>query len=247
MPKLLETNGIVVGYTDYRESDRIVRLITSEFGLLSVLARSARSSKNKMVGTIDLGNHLNVAIRSSNNDIWYLNSATLIDGHLNIRDDLYKLALMTYCCEITSKFSTAEAEAEKLFGLLKNTLGLLNQKKPIFGRQFRIGFEMKSLAFSGFLPTLSYCVNCGLASDSSMVYSLSEGGAAHVDCSQEAEIIAPLEWLKGLDTCLRRPLHDSISSQPINGPIWAIARQIEYHIESNLRSRSFLASLETGC
>lgn len=48
------TQALVLHAFDYRESSRIVRLATSELGIVSVIARGTRSPKSKMGSALDL-------------------------------------------------------------------------------------------------------------------------------------------------------------------------------------------------
>ena len=244
MSEAQEIDAIVVGYTDYGESDRIARLLSPQVGLISVMGRSARRSKHRMSGIIDLGNHITANVRPGKGEIWTLSNATLQRGFLNIRHHIHKLALMSYCCEISSRFGQANMPAPKLFGLLEHSLSLLDTENNDFGMRFRLGFELKAISFAGLQPPLSTCAVCGQASHGDMVYSLTAGGAAHASCDTQSEIQTSVDWLQELEQALRSPLKDSMSEPPLKGPRWVIARQIEHHTESALRSRSFLATLE---
>ncbi|MBI3566572.1 MAG: recombination protein O N-terminal domain-containing protein [Gemmatimonadetes bacterium] len=48
------TDALVLHAFDYRESSRIVRLATRDLGIVSVIARGARSTKSKMGSSLDL-------------------------------------------------------------------------------------------------------------------------------------------------------------------------------------------------
>ena len=244
MSEAQEIDAIVVGYTDYGESDRIARLLSPQVGLISVMGRSARRSKHRMSGIIDLGNQIKASVRPGKGEIWTLSQASLHKGFLKIRNHIHKLALMSYCCEISSRFGQANMPAPKLYGLLEHSLSVLDTETNDFGMCFRLGFELKALTFAGLQPPLSTCAVCGDASHGEMVYSLTAGGAAHASCDPKSEIPASVAWFQSLDRTLRAPLKESISEPPLKGPHWAIARQIEYHTEASLRSRGFLATLE---
>ena len=41
------------------------------------------------------------------------------EGYLKIRNHIHKLALLSYCCEITSRFGQVNMPAPKLYGLLQ--------------------------------------------------------------------------------------------------------------------------------
>ena len=58
-------SAIVLRYTDYGESDRIVHLLTKEHGQISAMVRGARTSTKKYSGLIDLGNIIEVEFSST--------------------------------------------------------------------------------------------------------------------------------------------------------------------------------------
>ena len=244
MPEAQEINAIVVGYTDYSESDRIAKLLSPQLGLISVMGRGARRSKHRLSGVIDLGNDITAQVRQGKGDLWTLSSAQLDNGFLNIRNHIHKLALLSYCCEISSRFGQTNMPAPKLYGLLQNTLGLLNTESEVLGPLFRIGFELKALSFAGLRPPLSRCAICGEISHQDMVYSLNSGGAVHASCVTHSEYTVSNAWIQALEAILCSPLKESFHLKAPSGPQWAIARQIEFHTEGALRSRSFLATLE---
>ncbi|MFN7531060.1 MAG: DNA repair protein RecO, partial [Gemmatimonas sp.] len=51
---LLQTDAIVLHVADYLESSRILRLVTREAGVQSVVARGARSSRKRFGSAVDL-------------------------------------------------------------------------------------------------------------------------------------------------------------------------------------------------
>src|SRR5450756_92336 len=51
---LVTTDALVLHAFDYRETSRIVRLVTRELGVVSVIARGARRPKNKFGAALDL-------------------------------------------------------------------------------------------------------------------------------------------------------------------------------------------------
>ena len=51
-------SAIILRYTDYGESDRVVHFLTKDHGQVAAIVRGARASKKKYSGLIDLGNLL---------------------------------------------------------------------------------------------------------------------------------------------------------------------------------------------
>ena len=48
------SKGIVLSHEDFGEADRYIQFFTKDWGMITVLARSARKSKRRYVGGLDL-------------------------------------------------------------------------------------------------------------------------------------------------------------------------------------------------
>ena len=46
--KHINTTGVVLGRINYREADRIIKVITPDFGKVSLMARGVRKIKSKL-------------------------------------------------------------------------------------------------------------------------------------------------------------------------------------------------------
>jgi len=233
---------LVVGIQDYKEADRIVRLLIPENGRISALARSARSSSKRFGGTLDIGNRIDVTLRPprSADGWWYLDTAMLQDGRPHVRTDLERLALLAYCTDVCGQLAREDHAEPKLFGLLDMAISLLDAMSDPPSTLFRLGLEAKALTFAGVGPQLLDCVNCGEALDGRL--SLSPAGAHHAQCSDSRDEVN-LTWLKAVEHARRTPLRDSIDTPTPPGPAWALAEAIEAHLGRSLRSRSVLATL----
>ncbi len=234
--------AIVVGIQDYKEADRIVRLLIPENGRISALARSARSSTKRFGGALDIGNRIDVTLRPprSADGWWFIDSATLQDGRPHVRTDLDRLALLAYCIDVCGQLAREDHAEPKLFGLLDMAISLLDAMSDTPSTLFRLGLEAKALTFAGVGPQLMACVNCGEALDGRL--ALSPAGAHHAQCS-DSSIEVSLPWLTTVEHARRTPLRDSIDTAIPPGPVWALAEAIEAHLGRGLRSRSVLATL----
>ena len=99
MPEAHEINAIVVGYTDYGESDQIARLLSPQLGLISVMGRGT-PLKAQAIRRHRSGQHHSPCPPRKKGELWTLTSAQLKEGYLKIQDHIHKLALLSYCCEI---------------------------------------------------------------------------------------------------------------------------------------------------
>ena len=48
--KIVKTEGIIVGETNYSESSKILKVLTKDYGLISVMSKGCRNIKSKLRG-----------------------------------------------------------------------------------------------------------------------------------------------------------------------------------------------------
>jgi DNA repair protein RecO (recombination protein O) len=242
MGGLQQVAAIVVGHTDYGESDRILRLVTPERGRLSVMARGARKSKKRFAGTLDLGNRVDLTLAAGRGKLAVVTQADLVRGTGHVRDSLEGLALLPYLCEWVEALAQSDHLEPKLFGVLDVALAVLDAVTAPPTAVFRWGLESKALTFAGLTPVLTACVVCGEALDDAAVYQPSAGGVLHPDCGAGIELDPG--WWRQAEHARRTPLSDLVDTEPagILGT-WALHSHLEWHTGRGLRSQKLLAEL----
>ena len=267
--------AVVLKYIDYRDSDRIVSLLTEKNGLVSVIARRARSSKSLFSGVIDIGNIVKVELKEpkqgSSSTLWNLNHAKIVEGFLHSRRNIIAFGLLSYCCETTLSLIASEQREQKHYGLLCNSLSVLNDaivdnrsaEELLPG--FIIGFSLKLLAFSGLRPQLSQCAHCHSNQFDQQGWRVVPLHLTfvHRKCQQDfvenllmsgpasTSILGPPcsdQWRCDVQTALLSPLAETCRQEErmkrlSNGPFWAISEMIEHAIERQLDSTQFLKEL----
>jgi DNA repair protein RecO (recombination protein O) len=234
--------AIVVGHTDYGESDRILRLVTLERGRISVMARGARKSKKRFAGRLDLGNRVDLTLTVGRGKLAFVSQADLVRGTGHVRESLESLALLPYLCEWVEALAQADHPEPKLFGVLDVALAVLDAVTAPPTPVFRWGLEGKALTFAGLTPVLTACAICGEPLDGTAVYQPSAGGILHPDCGAGIEI-APGWWTQ-VEHARRTPLADLVDMEPVGVlGTWALHSHLEWHLGRGLRSQKLLAEL----
>ncbi len=241
----VEVEAILVGQSDYRDSDRIVKLLCAEHGLISAVARSAKASRRRFGGSLDPGNRLSAILKRGRGELWHLEEVTLLDGRSRSRSDLDRLTLLAYACEAVAALASSDTEEPQLFGLLTVACLLIDAAPSPPGAMFRMALEAKALTFAGLTPGLVRCVSCTepLRAGGPWTFDPTRGGALHERCDQSGGRPVSLRWLDTLEGGRRTPLKDLITATAPPGPAWLLAEVIEAHTEQPLRSRGVLTSL----
>jgi DNA repair protein RecO (recombination protein O) len=236
--------AIVVGYHDYGEADRIVRLVSPDFGLVAAIAKGVRGSRRRYAGAIDIGNRVRVEVRPTRGELWRMYGAEVEDGRLGIRGDLVNLALMGTFCEITGALCRPSDPAPRRYGLLDTALLLLDAMTGPPASAFRPAFEAKALTFAGLAPCLARCARCDGALEEPIRFSAEAGGAVHLECAPGVAVSAVL--LAALEKGRRTPMADLVDVDLPEGRCQLLLDFLEYQLGRGLRTRSWLTSLEAG-
>jgi len=239
-----ELTAIVIGHVNYRDSDRIVRLLTPEHGQISALARGARKSRKRFQGSLDLGNRVKVQVRSGKGELWSMTSAMLDRALMTVRQDLLMLSQAAYICEMVGALAQKGRPEPKLYGLLDTALMVLEACTAPPTPLFRMAVEAKALTFAGFTPRLDRCAICGeaLEPNEPLVYDPSPGGVLHTHCGVGVEVSS--KWAAAQEAARRTPLTELVDTAPPDGPRWLFQEHLAWQIGSPLKSRKLLADLE---
>ena len=234
--------AIVVGLSNYKEADRIVRLLSPDRGRITALARAARSSNKRFGGALDIGNRVELSMRAPRSSMgwWSLDSALLADGRIHTRTDLERISLLAYSTEVCARLAREDHAEPKLFGLLDMALSLLDAMTGPPETCFRLGLEAKALTFAGLSPQLTRCTACDAPLEAPLSFSTT--GVQHRRCGHTGAPVS-LDWVAAVENARRTPLRESIDTPAPEGPAWALAEAVEAHLNSRLRSRAVLAAL----
>lgn len=159
------TEAIVLGSTDYGESDRILTLCTREYGKLKGIAKGARRSTRRFVGKLDPLSHIRIIFfESGKGELVRVDDATLINGFDRLKCDIETLSRAQYLLELTSEM-TREGQPTTAFDLLCGFLRLFACEMSEAHEADRVArfFEINLLRALGYMPKLDACVTCSRA------------------------------------------------------------------------------------
>lgn len=114
------TEAIVLRRTDYGEADRIVTILTPEYGRLSVLAKGVRKPSSKLAGGIEPLATVQLTIRKGKGELWVLTSSRMHTFFEHIVHDYERLQ---FAYSVLKKISQAAETLQDaaLYELLKTT------------------------------------------------------------------------------------------------------------------------------
>ena len=235
-----ETRSLVLGGVNYGESHRIVDLLSSTHGRHAAIVYRARSPKSKFGRFFDLGNSLNLSLSQGKGDLARVTSASVLCAPQVARENIERLALLTYACELVSAFTVKNHPAPKMYRLLEALLKTLELTEPPTQGTIT-ALDAKVLTFSGHMPSLRNCVHCGEPIESACLFSKSAGGVGHIECVDGES--CSLAAVSEIEALRRTPLADTVYvSRKLKAP-WLLTDFIEYTIGRELKSREMVQTL----
>lgn len=151
--------GVVLRETETKESDKILTLLTTEQGKISVIARGARRKGCKFAAAAQPLAFSEWTLYRKG-DWHYANEGATIEMFGGLRRDLTRLALGTYFAELTESVTNPGEPAAALLSHLLNGLYALDKlKKP--EKLAKAAFEFRLLCLAGYEPLADACAYCG--------------------------------------------------------------------------------------
>jgi DNA repair protein RecO (recombination protein O) len=175
----------------YKDSGRILTVLTSDLGKLTVSARGAMRKNSRVAAVVQPLAFSDMTL-ARNKDRWTLTEAQSIELFSGLSEDLSLLSLGAYFAELLEAVTDEDSPNPELLSLGLNALYLLCRG----GREnilVKASFEMRLMCLSGFAPSLDACASCGKTELAAARLALYGGTLLCPDCSKpEDERTAPL-------------------------------------------------------
>ncbi len=120
-----KTEGIVIKRRNYKDSDRVLTILTKTHGKIYVRASGVRKITSRRAGHIELLNHSTLTLYQGNS-YPILTEASTINNFTDIKSDLNNIGLALHLCELIDGLCPENQENYRVFYLLKETLERLN-------------------------------------------------------------------------------------------------------------------------
>ncbi len=156
--EICKTRGIIARRRDFGESNCMLTVLTENMGVISAGAYGVRSKRSKMKAGTQVLCCAEFVLSKKNGDIYRVDSLEVIDSFYPICEDITKLALAHYLCELSCE--AAQDGDRHILSLLLNTLYVLAYKnaEPSLAKAV---FEIKLMQYSGYEPRMEGCIRCG--------------------------------------------------------------------------------------
>jgi DNA repair protein RecO (recombination protein O) len=199
------TEAIILRRQDFGEADRILTVLTPEYGKLRLLAKGVRRPSSRKAGHLEPFTRVDLLIARGRN----LDLVTQAESRWVFSSrgtDLIRFGCVSYVAEALDRFTVEEGESHQFYALLRRTMERLESDvEP--GMVLRY-FDLELLDTAGFRPSLFHCVGCGeeiKAED--QFFSSQDGGVLCPACGKRDQNVRPisLSALKVLRYFQREP------------------------------------------
>lgn len=204
----LVTEAIVLHAFDYLETSRILRLMTREAGVQSVLARGARNSKKRFGSAVDLFTQGTAEIHlNPGRELQSLASFDISSARPQFATDVGRFTAGAMISELSLKTSSDE-ESRGLFDSVEAALDRVAMAEPEETVSAGLAGAWHIIATLGFTPALDVCANChaDLEPGARVSFSHAAGGALCPRCGAAAVAVRVLppearaalrDWMNG--------------------------------------------------
>jgi len=120
------TEGIIIKRRNFSEADRLLTVMTRNYGKIQVKAAGVRKITSRRSAHIELLNYTILHLYKGNT-FSILTEAKMIDDFYSIKKDFSKIGLAYHACELVDGLCPENQENDKVFSLLQRTLSDLSQ------------------------------------------------------------------------------------------------------------------------
>lgn len=201
----INTTGLVLRGTDYKDSSKILTVLTSSEGKLTVSARGVMRRGSKLAAASQVFSYSDMTLYHSR-DRWTLTEAQTIELFPGLSRDLDILALASYFAELLEAVSDEDSPNPDILSLGLNALYMLSTGEKA-DELIKAAFEIRLMCLAGFEPLVSECSVCGKNEPVNPRLDL-KGGTLHCrDCkpygADESALLCPgsLDALRYITMC----------------------------------------------
>lgn len=187
MTAKFSTRAIVLSTEAFGESDCYVHFLTRDWGVISTLAKSAKKSKRRYVGGLDLFCHDEIFLRGDPKDRPYLLELAVINSFQGIRDSLERVMMAGKVAQWVKRLANFSTPMPQIYSLMGQTLAVIEKEaSPERLELLMLLFKIKMLSQLGLKPRTGACGRCGTEEMSVRYFDLSAGGLLCGPCRTQS-------------------------------------------------------------
>jgi DNA repair protein RecO (recombination protein O) len=241
-----KTEAVVLRSFRFAEADRVLHLYTHERGRVGAVAKGVRKTKSRFGARLEPLSHVELLLHQGAGELHTVTGASLVDPHRAAREDQYRLSVGLVGAEAMLRLFVEEERNERAFEALTRFLSALDALPAgLRGRAaldpLALGFQLKLLWLSGYVPHLESCVECG-ESTGLVGYLPRAGGAVCEACAPSETVLLSPDGLRALHALLWSPLAGAhalgLGERAVRDALAVVVASYEFHGGFRLRTLS---------
>ena len=175
--------GLVLSDVSWGENDKMLSVLTAEYGKISVLLKGGNSLKNKAAAA-SMPLCYSEFITADRGGRPWIREARELESFTNIRGSLEDTATALYICEVANEVCVENGDESEMLQLVLNTLYALDRAlKP--REIIKAAFELRAAVVCGFTPDLVSCSECGKDGGDVMYLDVMDGVMHCAECHKK--------------------------------------------------------------
>jgi DNA repair protein RecO (recombination protein O) len=237
-----KTEAVILRSLRFGEADRVLHLYTLDRGRVGAVAKGVRRTKSRFGGRLEPLSHVELVLHEGRGELHTVTGVELLRPHHASRDDRYRLHVGLIGLEAMLRLFPDQEQNARAFEAVTKFLDALDETPPRRERPgldpLALGFQLKLLWLSGYLPHVTSCVNCGAVTDL-VGFAPRAGGVVCRACADGALALSPA-GRTAIDALLRQPLAQShelhVTSRAAREALAVVTASYEEHGGFRLRT-----------
>ena len=170
----ISTQGLVLREVNYKESDKLLTVLTAEGGKRTVKARGCRRKGSPLAAAAQLLVYSDMTLFEYR-DYFTLNEAESLQQFWRVRSDLERLSLASYFAEVMEAVAVEGRPDPPALSLILNSLYALDRlNRPL--ELVKAAFELKLMCLEGYEPLLAGAASVPPERGGALLRRLPDGG-----------------------------------------------------------------------
>lgn len=234
---LYRDDAIVLRAQKLGEADRIITLLTREYGKVRAVAKGVRRTSSRFGARLEPFMHIDVQLNEGRSLDMITQVETIGAYAKPICEDYPKYTVAGAIVETADRLVVAEHEpSTQQYWLLAGALRTLAQgEKP--AELVLDSYLLRAFAVAGYAPTFDDCARCGKPGPH-RAYSLAQGGAVCQECRAPGSASPAPETFALLSALLSGDWDSALTStaQTRREAAGLVAAYSQFHLERTIRS-----------
>ncbi|MCA9740804.1 MAG: DNA repair protein RecO [Deferribacteres bacterium] len=181
---IVKSEAIILHTAKMGETSKRLKLYSRRNGVLTLIAKGARSPKSRLGGMLETLYVVEVVFyEKESRDMQLLSQVSVLFAPKRLLKDAERTVMAMACAEMIERFETAQNPNAVIYSLLHATIRAFDRLE-IDGRLILFAFQMQLLQHLGFAPEMNRCVACQTSESEEWKFHIEEAKLYCKKCAQ---------------------------------------------------------------